>query len=249
MKKSFTLIELLVVIAIIAILAAILLPALGKARDKAQNIDCVSRQKQLALNFLMYADENDGSFLSTMPAGYATTWGYYYSQAEVPGFAPKGKHDDWARKFGMCPLVASRYIKNGKLPGITSTYGIPYGQGPLTIAGNANRGAMIPVKQVKEPANSVLIAESYYPAWQSPHPNIYGGKSAAWANFATLHGKTGNIGFMDGHVETLDPFTAKGRNIIVPRFSGNPGEWRPTEKLTSAYTVSGDFLTGTYYAM
>ena len=249
MKKQFTLIELLVVIAIIAILAAILLPALGKAREKAQNIDCVSRQKQLALNFLMYSDENDGSFLSTIPAGYATSWGYYYSQAEVPGFAPKGKHDDWARQFGMCPLIAGRYIKNGNRAGITNTYGIPYGQGQFAILGNANRGAMIPVKQVKEPSNSVLIAESYYPNWQSPHPNIYGGKAAAWANFATFHGKTGNIGFMDGHVESLDPFTAKGRSIIVPRVSGTPGEWRPTEKLTSAYAPSGDFLSATYYAM
>ena len=58
MKKQFTLIELLVVIAIIAILAAILLPALGKARDKAKTSGCISNLKTLNTAVLLYSEEN-----------------------------------------------------------------------------------------------------------------------------------------------------------------------------------------------
>lgn len=61
-KKGFTLIELLVVISIIAVLMAVLMPALGRAREQAKDVSCRSNQKQWGTMFQIFASENDGHF-------------------------------------------------------------------------------------------------------------------------------------------------------------------------------------------
>ncbi|MHC4432228.1 MAG: type II secretion system protein [Planctomycetota bacterium] len=73
-NRAFTLIELLVVIAIIAILMAVLMPALNIARDQARRIQCISNVKSLTLAWLLYKDDNDDRLVGGLPQRQTDAW-------------------------------------------------------------------------------------------------------------------------------------------------------------------------------
>ncbi len=124
-RKAFTLVELLVVIAIIAILMAILVPALRRAKNQASSSVCQSNLRQLSLAMTLYTQDHDDK---TMPFVGIDKAGQYWFHQLAPYLSAKGyKKDPQAHKEGVmkvafCPAVTKRTEDSSRLMAIGTAY-------------------------------------------------------------------------------------------------------------------------------
>jgi prepilin-type N-terminal cleavage/methylation domain-containing protein/prepilin-type processing-associated H-X9-DG protein len=208
MKKAFTLIELLVVVAIIALLAAILFPVFGRARESARRSTCQSNLKQMGLAFIQYTQDYD----ERSPAVYlASTTVTPPTPLTTPGLllAPYMKSTQVWRC--LSDTVQSSNVINANYSNVSYTYNF-YMMMKSTAVPTGTPRVPLPLSKLQTPAQDVLFAGAWggtTNAWlvdnRTAMDRIEGNRMPTNTNLRLQAGhlEGGNFAFIDGHVKWL----------------------------------------------
>ncbi|MBR2425104.1 MAG: prepilin-type N-terminal cleavage/methylation domain-containing protein [Lentisphaeria bacterium] len=211
-KQSFTLIELLVVIAIIAILAAMLLPALGKVKEQASKTECLNQIKQFTMGVHRYSmDHND------FPPDVQTWYGHERGIGQYVGAYVTWNADSGLRgrqeKMYICPMDKIPLDKraNGwggvymKRNANSKWHPLSYGLNGQLFPCRSNAVKGVKISRLKYPARAACIGDSHFPVigysanrnWNQTLDFPY-----RWALLARHSGST-NLSFFDGSIGSL----------------------------------------------
>ena len=210
MKRTngFTLIELLVVIAIIAILMAILVPTLNRAKEQGKRAVCLSNLKQMMLAWMMYADDNDDKVVRTRAVNDKTSpdqgwvgW-QYLDESKEQQFEniKRGRLFKYIKdvKAYRCP-VASSY-EGLRTYCVACVWNNGFNRERASVYGAQKNQILMTRSSVKQPALRMVFADTVGSDQDAMYTVMY--NVPEWRNTPNWrHGGGCNFSFADGHVE------------------------------------------------
>jgi prepilin-type N-terminal cleavage/methylation domain-containing protein len=230
--RAFTVVELLVSVAIVAVLAALLLSSVGRAKDKVRRTSCASHLKQICLGLMMYVDDSNGrapnshdpvlslvvykKLMKSYVGQEGSTSGqsnffscpsdtfYYDGATSIPQFVPHGLYKHPVSDFSSYAFNGGNDMGGGSLPG---------------IAGRT-------MGSIQRPARTVLVAEgsAFLPfSWHRP-------KRPFSHENAMFNDAMNMVGFVDGHVGLVPIFWDRDRPGLGMSYDPPPSydyQWSP----------------------